>query len=174
MRDDTTHQDGFRGKAPPGSFSSIVQSKEAPAQGSEASCAAFGYLRGAEQGASVEFRFTDGTSSWFPYSWLGHWQYHPKEGLLLKFDGDITYLVLIRGRNLEKPLKDGLIDLARAGLQRHRVLWVREMTPEEIQQVGRTEPTISSIEVADFESHAAEKEWLREKVPGFLRGKSIA
>lgn len=169
MQDETTHQDRLRQKKPSAGLTGILQSKEGEAEGSEDSCAAFGYLRGIrDQGAAVEFRFRDGTSTWFPYNWLGKWQYHPTEGLLLKFSGDVVYLVLIRGSNLDKPLKDGSINLTHAGLQRHRVLWLREMTPEEIRQVGRTGPTIESIEVAEFESQAALKEWLKEKAPGFV------
>ena len=38
-------------------------------------------------------------------AWLGPWQYNPSEGLLLKFSGDLVYLVLIRGSNLDKPLE---------------------------------------------------------------------
>jgi len=36
--------------------------------------------------------------------------------------------------------------------------WIREMSEEEIQQVGKTAPTIDIIEVAEFESHADLKE----------------
>jgi hypothetical protein len=43
------------------------------------------------------------------------------------------------------------------------------MTEEETTQVGETEPTIDSIEVAEFESHAALKEWLSQKAPAFVR-----
>jgi hypothetical protein len=35
---------------------------------------------------------------------MGTWPYNPSEGLLLKFSGDLVYLVLIRGSNLAKPL----------------------------------------------------------------------
>jgi len=71
----------------------------------------------------VEFRLRDGNSVWFPYNLLGQWQFNPSEGLLLKFSGDLMYVVLIRGSNLDKPLTDGAINLTHAGLQRHRVLW---------------------------------------------------
>jgi hypothetical protein len=50
------------------------------------------------------------------------------------------------------------------------VLWLREMTPEETRQVGDNGPTIDSIQVGEFESQAALKEWLKEKAPSFLRG----
>lgn len=141
----------------------------APPDGGEASCLAFGYLRGIrERAEAVEFRFRNGNSVWFPYSCLGPWHFNPSEGLLLKFTGDLVYLVLIRGSNLDRPLNDANIDLARAGLQRHRVLWIREMGEEDIRQVGDDGPTIDSIEVAEFESHKALKEWLGQHAPAFL------
>ena len=131
--------------------------------------AAFGYLRGIrDQATSVELRFRDGNSMFFPYGWMGTWQYNPSEGLLLKFSGDLVYLVLIKGSNLDKPLNEGAINLTRGGLQRHRVLWLREMTPDEIRQVGESGPTIDSIEVAEFESQAAIKEWLNKKAAAFM------
>jgi hypothetical protein len=150
-------------------FAGILQSKDGePAE--EVSCGAFGYLRGIrDQSAAVEFRFRDGNSVWFPYSWMGTVYYNPSDGLLIKFSGDLVYLVLIRGSNLDRPLTDGAINLTHAGLQRHRVLWVREMTPEEIRQVGEKGPTIDSIDVAEFESHDKLREWVRQKAPAFLR-----
>lgn len=141
-----------------------------PPDGGEASCLAFGYLRGIrDSAAAVELRFRDGNSTWFPYNWLGTWHYNPSEGLLLKFSGDLVYLVLIRGSNLDKPLSDGTIDLMHAGLQRHRVLWIREMSEEDIRQVGDDGPTIDRITVADFESHQVLTDWLKTNAPGFLR-----
>ena len=99
----------------------------------EASCNAFGYLRGIrDHSAAVELRFRSGNSIWFPYSWLGNWQYNPSDGLLLKFSGDLVYLVLIRGSNIDRPLNEGSINLTQAGLQRHRVLWIREMSRYEV------------------------------------------
>ena len=169
--DDVKHHDRLQQKPPPGGLSAYLKSKEQPeAEGTEASCKAFGYLRGIRDSAtSVEFRFLDGNSTWFPYSHMGMWKYNPSEGLLLKFSGDLIYLVLIRVSNLDKPLNEGAINLTHAGLQRHRVLWVREMTKEEIRQVGETGPTIDSIKVAEFESHADLKEWVDTHAPGFLR-----
>ena len=90
-------------------------------------------------------------------------------GCLLKFSGDVVYLVLIRGSNLDRPLSDSTTNLTTSGLQRHRIVWMREMTEEEIRQVGETGPTIDSIEVTEFESHAALKEWLRKNAPAFER-----
>jgi len=172
MLDETkTHQDRLLQKNPPPSgLKGILQSKEAEAEGGEAECGAFGYLRGIRDTAtSVEFRFRDGNSTWFPYGLMGPWQYNPSEGILLKFSGDLVYLVLIRGSNLAKPLKEGSINLTHAGLQRHRVLWVREMTEEDIRKVGETGPTIDKIEVAEFQSHDALKEWVSKKAPAFAR-----
>jgi hypothetical protein len=143
--------------------------KETEIEGVEAKCEAFGYLRGLkDSSASVEFRFRDGNSTWFSYGLLGSWQYNPSEGLLLKFSGDMVYLVLIRGSNLDKPLTEGAINLTHAGLQRHRVLWIREMTKEEIERVGESGPTIDSIEIGEFTSYEERREWLRKKAPAFL------
>ena len=137
--------------------------------GGEAKCEAFGYLRGLrDSSASVEFRFRDGNSIWFSYALLGTWQFNPSEGLLLKFSGDLVYLVLIRGSNLDKPLTEGAINLTHAGLQRHRVLWVREMSKDEIVRVGDSGPTIDSIEVGEFASYEDRLEWLKKKAPGFI------
>jgi len=170
MTDDPPiHQDRLQRNPAPAGLNAYLKSKEPEAEGTEASCKAFGYLRGIRDSAtSVEFRFLDGNSTWFPYSLMGVWKHNPSEGLLIKFSGDLYYVVLIRGSNLDKPLNEGAINLTHAGLQRHRVLWVREMTKEEIRQVGETGPTIDSIEVAELESHDAVKEWIGTHAPAFL------
>ena len=148
--------------------------KEADAEEAEVSCGAFGYLRGIRDlPGSVEFRFRTGESVWFAYSLLGTWRYNPSEGLLLKFSGDMVYLVLIRGSNLDKPLNEGAINLTTGGLQRSRVVWIREMSKEDIQQVGNSGPTIDSIQVQEFESQAALKEWLTKNAPAFARVRSL-
>lgn len=170
MRDDKpTHQERLQRNPHPGSLSGILSAKETPEpESGEASCPAFGYLRGIRDRAdAVEFRFKDGNSVWFPYGWLGNWKFNPSEGLLLKFSGDMVYLVLIRGSNLDRPLGDGTIDLVRAGLQRHRVIWLREMSEEDTRQVGEAGPTIDSIQVAEFESNKALKDWLNINASGF-------
>src|SRR5579863_541200 len=83
------------------------QAKETIDECGEDSCAAFGYLRGIRERAdAVQVRFQNGNSRWFPYSWLGEWKFNPSDGLLLKFSGDLVYLVLIRGSNLSRPLSD--------------------------------------------------------------------
>ncbi len=90
--------------------------KDSEAEGAEASCAAFGYLRGIRDRADCgRVPLPGWQQHWFPYSWLGTWQYNPSEGLLLKFSGDLVYLVLIRGSNLDMPLNEGTINLTTAG-----------------------------------------------------------
>ena len=127
----------------------------------------FGYLDGArDQATAVELRFGDGNSIWFSYHWLGTWRFNPSEGLLLRFSGDMFYMVLIQGSNMDRPLNDDGISLTQ-GLQDRRVTWVREMAEAEIRQVGETGPTIDSIEIAEFDSQKAVKEWIAKKTPPF-------
>ena len=170
MEEETTHQDRLRSKMQSEVHAPLLPKKEAGSEGVEASCGAFGYLRGIrEQSAAVELRFRSGNSIWFPYSWLGNWQYNPSDGLLLKFSGDLVYLVLIRGSNIDRPLREGTINMTQAGLQRHRVLWIREMSPYEICAFGENAPTIDSIVVAEFETHADLKAWLGKHAPEFCK-----
>src|SRR6266849_2197874 len=169
MTDKPTHQERLKKILHSDGKATNTPKNEADAEEAEVSCGAFGYLRGIkDHPGAVEFRFRDGNSAWFPYAWLGPWRYNPSEGLLLKFSGDLVYLVLIRGSNLDKPLNEGAINLTTGGLQRRRVLWVREMSKEEIHQVGDSGPTIDSIQVEEFESQADLKEWLTEHAPGFV------
>jgi hypothetical protein len=170
MRDDKlTHQERLKGILQTERPATPSPNKDGDAEGGEASCAAFGYLRGIQdRAASLEFRFKDGNSMGLSYSWLGTWQYNPSEGLLLKFSGDVVALVLIRGSNLDLPLNDGHMNLTSGGLQRQRVVWIREMAEEDIKSVGETGPTIDSIEVAEFESQADLKAWLSKKAPAFI------
>jgi hypothetical protein len=169
MTDEVTHKERLREKPLTAGVNAYLQAKESEADGTEACCKAFGYLRGIRASATaVEFRFRNGNSTWFPYGWMGPWQYNPSEGLLLKFSGDLVYLVLIRGSNLARPLNGGAINLTHGGLQRQRVLWVREMTKEEIRQVDETGPTIDSIDIGEFRSHDELHDWLQKKAPVFL------
>ena len=120
MFDKPTHQDRLKGilhtEGKPDATPKKVQEDDT----GEASCAAFGYLRGIRERAdAIEIRLRDGNSTWFPYGWLGNWKFNPSEGLLLKFSGDLVYLVLIKGSNLDRPLTDSTINLTSAGLQRH-------------------------------------------------------
>jgi len=140
------------------------------AEGEEVSCGAFGYLRGIKDRANVvEFRFRAGHTMWFPYGWLGPCRFDPSEGLLLKFSGDLVYLVLIRGSNLDQPINEGHMNLTSGGLQRQRVTWIREMPADDIKYIGETGPTVDSIKVAEFQSHDDLKDWLTQHAPGFLR-----
>lgn len=169
MNDRPTHQERLKGILHSEGKALNPPNNEAEADEPELSCGAFGYLRGMKElPGAVEFRFKNGNSTWFPYSWMGPWQYNPSQGLLLKFSGDMVYLVLIRGSNLDKPLSEGAINLTTGGLQRHRVVWIREMPEADIRQVGETGPTIDRIEVAEFESQATLKEWLAANAPAFL------
>ncbi len=171
MTDRRTYQERLKGILHPEEPAAApLPKKEAEAEEVEASCGSFGYLRGLHERAdAVEFRFRDGNSIWLSYALLGAWKYNPSQGLLLRFSGDLLYLVLIRGSNLDQPLNEGAINLTQAGLQRHRVVWIREMSEEEIRQVGEKGPTVDSIEVAECESQAAVKEWLGKNAPAFLR-----
>jgi hypothetical protein len=165
MTDKTTYKDRLKQDA---HLAGAATKKEAEAE--EVSCGAFGYLRGIrDRAAGLELRFRDGNTVWFPYGWMGPCRYDPSQGLLLKFSGDLVYLVLIRGSNLDLPLNDGHMNLTAGGLQRHRVVWIREMPKEDIKNVGETGPTIDSIEVGEFESHADLKEWLSKHAPAFVR-----
>lgn len=138
-------------------------------EGVEDACAAFGYLRGIrERAEAIEFRLQNGNSIWFPYSTLVNWQFDPSQGLLCKFSGDVVTLVLIRGSNLNQPLADSTTNLTTSGLQRHRIVWMREMNEAETRQVGESGPTIDRIEIAEFDSNDALKEWLGTKAPAFL------
>jgi len=169
MNDRPSFQDQLKGILhADGSHVARVSKKEAEPEEPEAVCAAFGYLRGSrDYPGMLELRLRNGISVWFPYSWLGPWWYDPSEGLLLKFSGDLIYLVLIRGSNLDKPLAEGSINLTRGGLQRQRIVWIREMNEEESRRVGDTAPTIDSISIAEFESHKALKDWVTQHAPAF-------
>ena len=152
-------------------FAGHAEALKKETEAEEVSAAGFGYLRGIRDRAStVEFRFRDGNTMWFPYAWLGPCKYDPSEGLLLKFSGDLVYLVLIRGSKLDEPINnDGHMNLTSGGLQRHRVVWIREMPEEDIKSIGETGPTIDSIEVAEFDSQEDLREWLKNNAPSFSR-----
>jgi len=137
--------------------------------GEEESCLAFGYLRGSKEHAlAVEFRFQDGNSEWYSYSLLASWQHNPSAGLLLKFNSDLVTLVLIRGSNLDALVNNG-VNLTDRGFQRHRIVYVREMSKEELRKTGNDGPTIDHIEVAEFDSHEELREWLKRNAPAFVR-----
>jgi hypothetical protein len=99
MPDEITHQERLD-RNPPSGLRGILQGKEPEADRGVTSCKAFGYHLGPEHLSAVEFRFLSGDSVWFPYSSMGACRHIPSEGVLLKFSGDLIYLVLIRGSNL--------------------------------------------------------------------------
>ena len=170
MTDKPTHRERLKGILHQDKAAANPPIKEPETEDGEASCVAFGYLRGIRDHAgAVEFRFRDGNSAWFPYGWLGPWRYNPSEGLLLKFSGDLVYIVLIRGSNLDMPLNEGSINLTTGGLQRQRILWIGEMSEADIKTVGETGPTIDSIQVAEFDTQTAVKDWLQQNAPAFVR-----
>ena len=137
--------------------------------GDQAFCAAFGYLRGLQDRAvAVEFRWRTGNAEWFAYSCLVAWRFNPSVGLLLKFTADVTTLVLIRGSNLDVPVK-GTVNLTDRGFQRHRITYVREMDEDELRKAGKAEPTIDAIEVAEFQTAEGQQEWLKQRAPAFVR-----
>ena len=146
------------------------KANDAKDKAEEESCRAFGYLRGLhERALALELRFRTGNSEWFPYSWLGPWRHNPSVGLLLKFTGDVVSLVLIRGSNLDALVNDSGVNLTDRGLQRHRIVWIREMDEEELRKAGEGEPTIDAIEVAEFDSQEEQRAWLEKYAPAFLR-----
>ena len=116
----------------------------------EEECLAFGYLRGIRDRAlSIEFRFADGNSQAFPYTWLGTMQYQPSTGILLKFMADQLYLVLLEGSNLN-ALVNGSVSLYDRGIQRHRVTWVREMSRQEAANVRDGEVAVRCIRMLTY------------------------
>ena len=128
------------------------------------------YLRGGrDRGLAVEFRFLDGSRAWYPYSWLGAFFYNPSVGLLLKFTGDTITLVLIRGSNLDAPIRQNAINLTDRGLQRHRITFIREMDEEELRKTGERGPTIDRIEMVELESQEEVREWITKNATAFLR-----
>lgn len=139
-------------------------------EGEDEAHVAFGYLRGIkDRSFSLELRFRNGNSMWFPYAWLGPCRYDPSQGILLKFSGDLIYLVLIQGSNLSLPLSESNMSLPN-GLQRHRIIWLREMSEEDARQAGTSLPTIDRILVAEFDSPADGSAWLEKTGVGSLAG----
>ena len=128
----------------------------------EEECLAFGYLRGIRDTAlSLELRFADGNRVAYPYSWLGPMTYNPSAGILLKVVGDLVYLVLLEGSNLN-ALVNGCINLYDRGIQRHRVTWVREMTRQQAQNAAEGEVTIERIRILSHrpDEEPQQVEWL--------------
>ncbi len=130
----------------------------------EDECRAFGFLRGIrDRSLCLELRFLNGDRQLFPYSWLGPVKYNPSVGILLKFVGDLIYLVLIQGSNLNSMVKNGMTLFDR-GLHRQRVIWIREMSEREVQRADEGETLIDHIRVFSYRADEEPKghEWLAE------------
>lgn len=142
----------------------------APDDPEEDVCPAFGFLRGVrDRGLAVEFRLRNGNSEFHSYALLGQFRYDPSAGILLRFSGDTITLVLIRGSNLDAPVRQNSINLTDRGLQRHRITFVREMDDDELRKAGEGEPTIDRIEIVEFESHEEATAWIEKHAPAFMR-----
>jgi hypothetical protein len=83
--------------------------------------------------------------------------------------GSTSTLVLIRGSNLDALIEDKGVNLTDRGLQRHRILWVREMGEGELRQVGEGGPTIDRIEVQEFDASDDAREWVKQNAPALAR-----
>jgi len=141
----------------------------AGAKSEEDSCPAFTFLRGLDARAlAVEFRWLSGNSVWFSYSHLVSWHYNRSVGLLLKFTSDVTSLLLIHGSNLDVPMGDAQVNLTDRGLQRHRIILIREMSDTDLKKARKGEPTIDRIELGEFESVEEQRKWLKERAPAFV------
>ncbi len=137
----------------------------------EESCRAFGYLRGLQDRAlAVRFCFRTGNSVCLPYAWLGPWEHNPSAGLLAKFTGDVVVLAMIHGSNLDALVGSAAINLTDRGLQRHRIVWVREMDEDELRRAGGGEPTVDRIAIAAFNPQGKLRQWVSQHAPAFLRG----
>jgi hypothetical protein len=155
--------------------SKTTKQKLRETDGEEGSCKAFGYLRGIQDRAlAVRFCFRNGNSVCLPYAWLGPWEHNPSVGLLVKFTGDAVVLVLIRGSNLDAQVDGGTVNLTDRGLQRHRIVWVREMDEDELRRAGEGEPTMDRIEVKAFVSQEKMLAWVRQMAPAFAEGPLVA
>ena len=128
----------------------------------EDECAAFGFLRGVKDRAlNLELRFQSGNRMMLSYAWLGTVQFNPSHGILVKFSGDLIYLVLIEGSHLNSMLAGG-ITLFDRGLHRHRVIWVREMSRGDQERAEKGEAIIERIQVMSYrhDEKPPDLEWL--------------
>jgi hypothetical protein len=139
-------------------------------EGAEGRCPAYGFLRGLhERALELEIRLRNGNREYFPYALLGPWRFDPSVGVLLKFTGgDVLSVVLIRGSNLD-AMVGGMVNLTDRGIQRHRIIYVREMDEDELGRATAGEPTIDHIEVAEFESNEELQDYLKTAAPAFAR-----
>jgi len=136
----------------------------------EDSCPAFGFLRGLDARAlAIEFRYRDGNSDWYSYQMLSSWRFNPSVGLLLKFTGNVTTLILIQGSKLDLLLPGKAINLTDRGLQRHRITFIREMDQEDLRRAGEGIPTVDRIAIVEFESVGEERDWIAKHAAVFVR-----
>lgn len=129
----------------------------------EDQCRAFGYLRGlADHARSLELRFADGNRESYPYTWLGPAKFNPSAGILLKFVGDLVYVVFIEGANLN-ALVNNSISLYDRGILRHRITWVREMSRQEVEKTDQGEVTVERIRAVSYrpDDEPKDVEWLK-------------
>ena len=171
MRDNNVDLPSYMRDHSPHLASVAAKGQGVAADEEEGSCPAFGFLRGLEARAlAVEFRLRTGDGEWFAYSCLVSWRHNPSVGLLLKFTGDVSSLVLIRGSNLDAPVGQAQVNLTDRGLQRHRIVYVREMDEAELKRAGEGAPTIDRIDIAEFETVMEQQEWLKAVAPLLVRG----
>jgi hypothetical protein len=135
----------------------------------EGECRAFGFLRGLhDRSQMLELRLRDRNSAAYPYHCLASVRFNPSVGLLLKYTGDVVTLVLIRGSNLDVMVSQGNVCLT-LGIFRHRLVWIKEMTEDELRQAKDGEPTIDRIEMVESDSQDVLLAWLKQKAPVFAR-----
>jgi hypothetical protein len=149
-----------------------LQESQQPAQDESHvdSCSAFGFVRGInDRCLAIEIRLGNGNSEFHSYALLSQFRFDPSVGILLRFSGDVITLVLLRGSNLDAPVRQNSVNLTDRGLQRHRVTFVREMESAELRKSGEKEPTIDRIDIAECESNEDVQAWLSKHAPAFLR-----
>ncbi|QVL30793.1 hypothetical protein KIH39_18320 [Telmatocola sphagniphila] len=136
----------------------------------EASCRAYGFLRGLREKAHMlELRFKNGNTEALAYHLLHSMRFNPSYGVLLRFGGDITTMVMISGSNLDVVLKDMEVNLTDRGIQRQRITWVREMDEDELRKLKPSDPSIDAIAVGECESEETVQTWMGQNAKGFAR-----
>ena len=110
MLDDTRHQERLRRNSHLDEHAASSPKKEGEVEGVEASCGAFGYLRGIrDQSSRRGVPLPRRQQRLVPVLVAGAVAVQSiGQDLLLKFSGDLVYLVLIRGSNLDRPLNEGV------------------------------------------------------------------
>jgi hypothetical protein len=75
---------------------------------------------------------------------------------------------MIHGSKPAATVHSGATNLTDRGIQRHRIVWVREMDKSENKDIGNTAPTVDRIAVAECESQEAATAWLRKCAPEII------